>query len=368
VTFAPGGPDTSRGDGTAEALAARKDAAGARAPEPKLADPHRPGSRGPRLSEKIVVRAYLAGEWILGRLPLGPATRVGGWAAVASYWAWPEKRHIVESNCARVLGLPRDNRRVGRLARQVYRNQIRWVLEMMRLTRLSREELIRQVDESIVEPFEAAWHESDGLIVAAPHFGNNEAGAAGLAGRGWPLNAVADDTAYEDLFEHLAAERRRWGVELVPWKNLRGVFRVLRRHDILILLVDWGYRADGIPVRFFGEWTTFPTGPAVLAAKTGASIVALAVIRERTAHFRVLLGERIRVASTEPAELQRATQALAVDLEQMIRRAPDQWIVFKPIWPVNTADRAALATRVAAGDPSGSPDGPGGGSERASAP
>jgi lauroyl/myristoyl acyltransferase len=368
VTLAPGDPGYPRVDGTTEAQGTPGGAAGARAPDTKLADPHRRGSRGPRLREKLVVRAYLAGEWILARLPLGPAARIGGWAAVASYWAWPEKRHIVESNCARVLGLPRGDRQVGRLARRIYRNQVRWVLEMMRLTLMSREELVRQVDKSIVEPFEAAWKGSNGLIVAAPHFGNNEAGAAGLAGRGWPLNAVADDTAYEELFHHLAAERRRWGVELVPWKNLRLVFRVLRRHDILILLVDWGYRTDGIPVRFFDEWTTFPAGPATLAAKTGASIVALAVIRERTAHFRVLLGERIQVASSEPAELQRATQQLATDLERMIRRAPDQWIVFKPIWPTEAADRAALAARVAAGDLGGALDGPGGGSERAPAP
>jgi phosphatidylinositol dimannoside acyltransferase len=151
----------------------------------------------------------------------------------------------------------------------------------------------------------------------------------------------------------------------VPWRNLRGVFRVLRRHDIVILLVDWGYRADGIPVRFFGEWTTFPAGPATLAAKTGATIVALGVIRERPGHFRVMLGDRIAVTSSEPGELQRATQAVAADLERMIRLAPDQWIVFKPIWPVSAADRAELAARVAAGDMGGSTDGPGSGAVRA---
>ena len=48
---------------------------------------------------------------------------------------------------------------------------------------------------------------------------------------------------------------------------------------MLALLIDWGYRADGIPVRLFGAWTTLPAGPATLAAKTGATIVPVAIRR-----------------------------------------------------------------------------------------
>jgi KDO2-lipid IV(A) lauroyltransferase len=349
VSSAPGEPDP-RGEPAAEAPRDRGRVRADGVPDPGIRDPHRRSRSGPRLREKAVLVGYRVGEWFLGHLPLGPAARVGGWASVVVYWAWPEKRRIVEANCARVLDLPAQDRRVGVLARQVYRTQVRWVLELMRMHRLSRAQLVSQVDPAIVEPFEAAWKGSNGLIVAAPHFGNNEAGAAGLAGRGWPLNAVAEDTAYEDLFNHFREERRRWGVELVPWRNLRGVFRVLRRKEILVLLVDWGYRTDGIPVRFFGEWTTFPAGPAVLAAKTGAAIVALLVQRESDGIYRVHLSERILVTSADPAEQQRATQVIADRLEALIRRAPEQWAVFKPIWPLHESERAALAARVAAGD------------------
>ena len=70
-----------------------------------------------------------------------------------------------------------------------------------------------------------------------------------------------------------AASAREWGVTLIPWRNLRGIFGVLRRGELLGLLVDWGYRSDGIPVRLFDAWTTLPAGPATLAAKTGARIL-----------------------------------------------------------------------------------------------
>jgi lauroyl/myristoyl acyltransferase len=56
----------------------------------------------------------------------------------------------------------------------------------------------------------------------------------------------------------------------------------------------------------------------------------------------------IRATSEEPAELFRATQALADELGTVIAADPGQWYMFRPIWP-RTPDarnraRAALET------------------------
>jgi lauroyl/myristoyl acyltransferase len=335
VTF---DPEASRVPGGGPGTEARR---AARPSEGSLPAPHRRETAGRRTRERLAVYAYRAGAWILGRLPLGPATRVGGWIAVATYWAWPAKRRHVRANAAHVLGLAPDDRRVGMLARAIYRNQVRWVLEMMRLPLLTAAERVAQISDNGAEQFHARWLESNGLIIVGAHLGNNEAAAAGLAGRGWPISAVADDTAYEELFEHLALERRAWGVGQIRWRNLREVFRVLHRHEIVGLLVDWGYRAEGIPVRFFGAWTRFPAGPAVLAAKTGAAIVPFWVVRSDGRHVAEV-GPSITVASLEEAEVARATQEIATALEAGIRLAPEQWCVFKPIWPDDPREVAEL--------------------------
>ena len=328
----PGPPD--RAPGTEARTEARESGSSLRAP-------HRREAQGRRFRARFAVLGYRAGAWILGHLPLGPATLVGGWIAVAVYWAWPAKRRYVRANAARVLDVAPNDRRVGHLARAVFRNQVRWVLELMRLSRLSPAGRIAQIDDNGAQPVHAAWQESNGLIMVGAHLGNNEAAAAGLAGRGWPFNAVADDTAYEELFAHLDRERRSWGIGQIPWRNLREVFRVLRRREIVVLLVDWGYRPDGIPVRFFGAWTRLPAGPAVLAAKTGATILPFWVIRSEGRHTTEV-GQRITVASMEPAELARATQEIAAALEAGIRLAPAQWCVFKPIWPDDPGEVARL--------------------------
>jgi KDO2-lipid IV(A) lauroyltransferase len=124
---------------------------------------------------------------------------------------------------------------------------------------------------------------------------------------------------------------------------------VLRKKEILALLVDWGYRSDGVPVKLFGEWTTLPAGPATLAAKTGAIIAPLAIRRNAAKDRFVMEGyDPFTVPSSRPADIQRATQRIADFLEEAIGAAPEQWYSFKPQWPPTAAETAALAERVAA--------------------
>jgi lauroyl/myristoyl acyltransferase len=47
----------------------------------------------------------------------------------------------------------------------------------------------------------------------------------------------------------------------------------------------------------------------------------------------------VRCTSTEPAELYRASQALADALSAVIAEDPGQWYMFRPVWPVTDADR-----------------------------
>src|SRR4029077_12100963 len=124
------------------------------------------------------------------------------------------------------------------------------------------------------------------------HVGNNDVIGAAIAHLGIPLSVVADDSAFPELFEYLRAQREQWSATLIPWRNLRAIFGVLRRREVLGLLVDWGYRSDGIPVRLFDAWTALPAAPATLAAKTSSRIVPLTAYR--------LPGGRLRVTLSDP--------------------------------------------------------------------
>jgi KDO2-lipid IV(A) lauroyltransferase len=295
--------------------------------------------------EVVAVRAYRATSWLIGRIPPGIARVLIGRSAQVSYVLWPRKRRWSSANFGHVLGLPPSDRRVHRLALSAYREYARYIVEVMRLPLMDRTAAARMVDQASIDPIEDLWRSSNGIILALGHVGNNEAVAAAVAQRGWPISVVADDSAYPELFEDFRRLREGWGIRVIPWRNLREIFGVLRRKEMLALLVDWGYRPDGIPVRLFDGWTALPAGPATLAAKTGAVIVPVTIRRDAADRFHVSWAEPIPVASSAPADLARATQSLANALQETIGAAPHQWYSFKPIWPETPEEAGALRQR-----------------------
>ena len=321
---------------------------GPRDPDPparRLEAPHRRVASAPRIVERLAVLGYRSAGWIIGRLPARPAWTVLGWVSQASYLLWPAKRRWSNRNFGHVLGTSPDDPAVRRLALGAYRSYARYLVELMRLSSMTPAGAAAMLDPSSLDEVERLWRASRGVIFVACHIGNNDAIAAGCGHRGWPLSGVADDSTFPELFELLRQERKRWGANVIPWRNLREVYGVLRRGEMLALMVDWGYRPDDIPVKLFDAWTTLPAGPATLAAKTGAIILPVVARRMPDGRFRASTEEPIRVASSSPAELQRATQAIADALGRVIGAAPDQWYSFKPMWPATAAEMAALEAR-----------------------
>jgi lauroyl/myristoyl acyltransferase len=273
-----------------------------------------------------------------------------GLASQGSYLLWPKKRAWSNRNFGHVLGLPPEDPRVRRLALRAYQEYGRYLVELMRVPRMPQErlvELMEPLDSDRIQRIRDA-SPVGGIIVTAAHVGNNDVVGAAIAHLGLPLSVVADDSSFPELFDHLRRQREQWHATMIPWRNLRAIFGVLRRRELLGLLVDWGYRSDGIPVKLFDAWTTLPAGPAVLAARTSSRIMPAITSRLPDGRIRVILEDPIVVASADPAELQRATQAIADAVARTIRPAPEQWYSFKPIWPVTAAESDDLERRAGA--------------------
>lgn len=316
----------------------------------KLEAPHRRlEDTPPRIVEKAAVVGYRTTAAVLRFVPPPLSRAVIAGASQLTYLLWPAKRRNSSANFAHVLCLPPDDPRVHRLALRTYKAYASYVVELMRLPTLPEAQRAAMLAGTGMDEIIDTWTASGRpMIVVAGHIGNNEAVAAAIAHRGLPANVVADDSAFPEIFEILREERESFGVHVIPWRNLRELFSVLRKKQIVALLVDWGYRFDGVPVRLFGSWTTLPAGPATLAAKTGALIAPLAIRRTPDGRFHVENHGPFTVDADDPATIQRATQRIADFLEKAIAAAPDQWYSFKPIWPDDPAEAEALERRAQA--------------------
>ena len=292
-----------------------------------------------RKRERLAFWAYRAGEAAISALPRGLILPISAAAGNAAYDLAGDKRDVVRQNLATAMGLPLDDPRVGRTARRAFRNYARYLADVMRLGAEEPEDVGRLVDIANIDILWEARAEEKGVLLCTVHVGGMDLIAPALKSYEQALHVVADDTTYGRLYEHLKAIRARHGLTLIGWRNLRGLFKALRRRENLVLFCDGGYRAGDVPVEFLGEPTTFPAGPATLSAKSGAPILPVACQRTRGDRFYAKGLPLIRATSDEPAEIHRATQALADELGTVIAADPGQWYMFRPIWPQTDEDR-----------------------------
>src|SRR5262249_46389177 len=101
---------------------------------------------------------------------------------------------------------------------------------------------------------------------------------------------------------------------------------------------DRDLTGDGVEVDFFGERTTLPGGPALLALRSGAPILPLATYFDPGLdHHATVQPPLDTTRRGAPYSLRddvaRITQDLAHECEDLIGRAPQQWHLLQPNWP-----------------------------------
>jgi KDO2-lipid IV(A) lauroyltransferase len=292
-----------------------------------------------RKRELLAFWGYRAAEKVIASLPRGAVLPVAAALGNVAYDMSGAKGRLVRENLARAMGRSPDDRRVARAARRAFRNYARYLADVMRLADVSPQEIGHLVDIADVGPLYEAQRDGKGVLLCTVHVGGMDLIAPPLHLAGEQLHVIADDTTYGRLYEHLKAVRARHGLTLIGWRNLRALFRALRAGENLVLFCDGGYRPGDVPVEFLGEPTTFPAGPATLSAKSGAPMLPVAARRIAGDRFHAEGLPLIRAASTDPAEIFRATQQLADELGGVVAADPGQWYMFRPVWPQTDAQR-----------------------------
>ena len=296
-----------------------------------------------RRRELLAYWAYRAGEAILNRIPRSVLMPLSEAAGAGAFLIAPDKRMLSQHNLSRPLRLPVEHPRVRRAALRAFRNYAKYLVDVMRLAGLRDQDVdeLVEIDERDLGVLRGARAEGRGVILCCVHFGGMDMIGPALRRRGESIHVVADDTTYGRLFEHLRAVRLRHAIHLIPWRNLRSLFRALRAGENLVLFCDWGYRRGDVPVELFGEPTTFPVGPATLSARSGAPMLPVHVERTRDDRFVARALPLVHASRDEPGEIHRATQQLADALATVIASDPGQWYLFRHLWPRTDEDRAA---------------------------
>ena len=206
---------------------------------------------------------------ILRRVPWKPALAWGTLTGTLAYHLSARYRNVADKNLKIAYGDTLTEHQRQDLIKRVFQHFTRALLvEFLKGSEMSLEDLRRRVRLDSLAPLEAAEARGKGVIIIAAHLGNWEWSAKLLAMLGHPIMVIArqgEDEKFNALTDRI---RGNDGNIVHPrGESPRPLLRTLRENGRIAIVPD--QKSEDVFVPFFGKLAGTVAGPAVLALKTG---------------------------------------------------------------------------------------------------
>ena len=284
---------------------------------------------------RIVRLAMLLSQYTPERI----GHQVSWWAASTASRLRPAVYRVVESNLGPVLGTIENHQTLDQTARKVLYLALRGYFDLFRALRLPDEKISSVVDvpEATRAIARSMWKREKGTVIVFPHLGNFDLGGHAIL----PFMPELQLFTLPDPppgFQLLNESRRRSGVKVTPLSTnaLRDAIKLLRRGGVVSIAADRPVSDLDEPVPFFGHPARVPSGHVRLALKTGAAVVlGYCVLSPETKRYVMHLEPPMEMTRTgnRDEDLRLNMQRVLSGLEGIIRKWPEQWQMFVPVWP-----------------------------------
>jgi KDO2-lipid IV(A) lauroyltransferase len=275
-----------------------------------------------------VVRALLG---VFSRLPRRLAGAAGVALGSVAYAFAPRLRRVAHENAARLD---------GRLARRSFASLGRAALEVV--SGLGDPEALLgavTIADRDRARLDAAVREGRGVVFLSAHLGAWELLAWAIAARGYDVSVVARESYDPRLTRLVRRLRRDRGVRPILRGGRRGAARILsalRRGGLVGMLVDQDTHVPGVFVPFLGRPAWTPRGPAEIALRTGAAVLAGACVR-RGAGWRIVV-RRLAVTRRGADDVVDNTARFTRAIEDLVRAWPAEWVWMHERWRLGPQD------------------------------
>jgi KDO2-lipid IV(A) lauroyltransferase len=205
------------------------------------------------------------------------------------------------------------------------------LFEMMWLPNLDLERVEATTVMVGVDPVAAAIASGRAVVGFTAHCGNWEWMANALTVRGVPVTAMQRERDEGGLNNFILKIRAHSGMKTIDRgseASPRALIQAMRRPNLVGFLIDQSIRAESVKVPFFGMPALTPIGPARLAVRTEALVVAVFARRDEDGRQHILFGPMTE-AGDDPRSL---TARMTLAIEEQIRTAPEQWVWMHDRW------------------------------------
>ena len=256
----------------------------------------------------------------------------------------PQLRRVLASNFRHVLGPDASEEDVQAVVRRACVNYIKAHYDLFRLSRMSTEEILAMTRVEGREHMHRALDRGKGVIMFSAHFGNVDILIQIPRALGVPLSTPVEHIQPERLFRYTMRLRTSHGLRMYPTGGpMIGLYRALRRGEVVGLAADRAIDVSTRKVQFFGSPASLPEGPVRLALRTGAALVPGFGRRLPDNSFHAHLEPALELPRSGDLEADIAAgMRLVVEaMERIISQEPEQWLMAKPVWPMDGSDGPA---------------------------
>jgi lauroyl/myristoyl acyltransferase len=251
--------------------------------------------------------------------------------ALIYYWLTPASRAVIRANLRHALHaeLP-STKQIDRLVRQTYFNYARRLTDFYRLTTMSRERIIRMVEDIGIDNIDRALVQKKGVVMLTLHLGNWDYAGAYLAARGYPMNALVEEMD-PAILKLLTRHREATGMRTFTLRKSAYAFLdAIRNNRVLAVVGDRDIMKNGKTVKFFNGRRKIPANLSEIIVRKRIPVTfGYLAFNPKGSKWRY------RGVVHEPESFDRADEfeSFMIDkFEETIRRHPDQWLALQSEW------------------------------------
>jgi lipopolysaccharide heptosyltransferase II len=275
---------------------------------------------------------YRAGIAIASLLPVRVLFAIGNFLGFCAWLLLPHYRRLARRNLEIAFG----NEKLPRELRRIARRNFQWLSAnlfcSLKMISMPLAQLTRYVEAENLDALHAELRSGHPVVLLLSHIGSWELAAqlvphyAPYRRIGSPYQSLANRYIDEDV----SRRRARTGSELFDRsEGFHKPIELLRSGGVLGIFADQHAGDHGLWTPFFGRLASTSALPGLLAKRTGATVMAAAVHTVGPGRWRMIFTSRL---DTSGDSVNSITAKANEQIEQQIRRAPEDWLWVHNRW------------------------------------
>jgi KDO2-lipid IV(A) lauroyltransferase len=284
-----------------------------------------------RAIEFAAVRVVAA---LVSLLPMSVVRHVGAGIGRVAYVVDRTHRRIATANLAAAFPARPDAERRA-LARAMFAHFGSLLLELLKFSTYTREQMLAAVDVEGDERVRRAYEQERGVLFFTGHFGYWEIHAIVEPLIHPPISVLARPLDNPRLHQMLEGIRTKTGNSVIYRDGaVRKVLRELAANHGVALLIDQHlHTPDAVYVNFFQRPAATTSALAALALRTGAPVIPVVALPLASGRYRLVYEHPVDPPRTEsPDAIRDFTQRCTDVLEMYVRRHPELWLWMHRRW------------------------------------